>query len=294
MRPGRSRLAIRPRIVAPAGTIWLPLTTSGSTRVAANSCPWMFNAVESVWESLQLRTVPGGTLRVAANPAQALKRTREMTSAARLTMSSPPEPFSWPDSGALSSWFSRTRERRNHEFNPAHSARRGRFRYGSLQTSNLPRRLTAWPLRPRGHPGKVLRCTNISGDDALVHFVHHKFAEGVRASRSEKDRFVNRSMVLPDPDVVNQQVHGKALMLLVGLLQIQADARQVDGLVANQGEFVIIALAEFSQRVNLIVVSRNQRPELGALHAKFIDQVVHVLLGLIQVCLSIRDVRTQC
>src|ERR1051326_952277 len=94
-------------------------------------------------------------------------------------------------------------------------------------------------------------------------------------------------MVFLDPHVVNQQSDSKAVVLFVGLLQIKADSSKMNGLVTNQRELVVFALSQFSQGVNLVVVARNQRPESRPGHAVAVDQVGHVLLGLVQVSLGI-------
>ena len=80
------------------------------------------------------------------------------------------------------------------------------------------------PLLARGHwHGSRFRCAQIASGFLLVYGPHHQLKEQVIATGIELDGLADVAIFLVDSSVVRGHCQGELSMLVIGLLQLQAD-----------------------------------------------------------------------
>src|SRR6266576_1068031 len=173
--------------------------------------------------------------------------------------------------------------------------KKGRIHSGILPCRSVPQGVGA-PNRTRLLPGRRgarrscsgrLRHAHVARGGRFGHLVDHQFDGQASAAGVEEDRFVHRAILLFEAIVIRQDVDGIAILLGVGVLQLDLNGADLSGpALALHGELEVIALSHATELIDFIVVPRDKRAHLAARH-------LNAALGGVQVGPHTSDVAVQ-
>src|SRR5581483_1988691 len=146
------------------------------------------------------------------------------------------------------------------------------------------------PLRTRSHFSGTLGSTAVPLNLMGLYTIYNALIRFFCILNVEKDRFIDRPVFLFYADVIHVHEHVEPKALDVGFLQGQGDVGNLFRGIAIKGELVIVAITQFPELLNLIVIARDQRSEFAPRHTQIGLHGVQRLFGGVQVSFGCCDI----